>query len=341
MADRRSPLHCGFGAQARSASDQLRTKHGSRGQSFRAVYDPSNCGPKKIALGHVRGSMNLCASRSQVMEQSNCNIILRGMLGGASLLVLIAAGFAICTANDADAQTADAGGVPVVDYVTKGDTNSGGILVPAPDGNLDVPAPAADYDLPADARSVAEGDTGIGDVGDTDSVLELPQLVDPSSYAVGAPANVNPRPNDSNAALGNAEAVPADSDSVLFDPDDGNQPDDIADNAAADVPYSGAMSNAQDYQDQADNGPVEVYAAPVYVEPAPAYFARMPDPATPLALRARANDQRPIADVLRPHAGGRGHFPVGTETPLFNLRRGQGFVMQRGPMAMAGRGHRR
>src|SRR5580698_9703645 len=79
MADRRSPLHCGFGAQARSASDQLRTKHGSRGQSFRAVYDPSNCGPKKIALGHVRGSMNLCASRSQVMEQSNCNIILRGM----------------------------------------------------------------------------------------------------------------------------------------------------------------------------------------------------------------------------------------------------------------------
>ena len=175
--------------------DRLRTNLERSTVAAGSHFEPYMTHPiadSKIALGRRSGSMKLCASRTQVMDQSKCNITLRGMLGGASLMVLIAAGVAICTANDADAQTADAGGVPVVDYVTKGDTSSGGSLVPAPDGNLDVPAPAADYDVPADARSVADGDTEIGDVDGTDSVLELPQVVDPSSYAVGAPATLTP-----------------------------------------------------------------------------------------------------------------------------------------------------
>jgi hypothetical protein len=171
-------------------------------------------------------------------------------------------------------------------------------------------------------------------------VLELPQVVDPASYAVAAPASANPAQVDSNAALASAEPILAHSDSALPDAGNGGQLGNIADNAATDTPFGGPMSDAQDYQDQASSEPAAVYAAPVYVEPAPAYFARIPDPA-PLALRAGANDQRPIADALRPQTGELGHFQVGTKTPLFNLRRGLGIVMLHGPMATAGRCHRR
>jgi hypothetical protein len=55
------------------------------------------------------------------MEQRNCNIGLREMLGGASLIFLIAAGVPICTANDAYAAAADHGEGPAVDYVAGGD----------------------------------------------------------------------------------------------------------------------------------------------------------------------------------------------------------------------------
>jgi hypothetical protein len=85
---------------------------------------------------------------------------------------------------------------------------------------------------------------------------------------------------------------------------------------------------------------VTVYAAPVYMEPAPAYFVQTPDPA-PLALGAGAYNQRPIANLPRPHAGSLELNEVGTGIRLFNSRVGQGFVMQRRPMAMAGRGHPR
>jgi hypothetical protein len=264
------------------------------------------------------------------MKQGTCNIAFRKMLGGASLIFLIAYGISICTSSDAHAQAAG-GGAPAADYVTTDDGSS--------DGSLDVPAAAADYDVPTDARSVADGGPEIDAAAGNDSVLEVPQVVDPASYAVTAPASANPAPTDSNAALANAEAVLADSDSALSDADDGGQPGSIANNAVVDAPSGGPMSDVQDYQDQADSGPSMVHTAPVYLEPAPAYFARMPDPA-PLAQRAGANDQRPIADVLRPHASGLGQNQVGTGARLFNSRLGQGFPMH-GPRAMAGRGHPR
>jgi hypothetical protein len=265
------------------------------------------------------------------MEQRNCNIAFRGMIGGASLIFLVAAGILICTSKDAYAQATEPGGMPAAEDVTPGDTSS--------DGNLDVPAATADYDAATDARSVAEADPDIGAVAGTDSVLELPQVVDPASYAVAAPAGVNPAPADSNAALASTAAVLPDSDSALSDANDGGQTGSIADNATVDGASSGPMSDAQDYQHPANSGPVMAYAAPVFVEPAPAYHVRMPEPA-PLILRAGANDQRPIADVLRPQAGELRHFQVGTGVRFFNSRRGQGIVIPHGPMAMAGRCHR-
>jgi hypothetical protein len=244
------------------------------------------------------------------MELRNCSIALREMLAGASLIFLIAAGVSVCTASAAYAQAVDGGGAPAMDYVATGDASSDGNLdVPAPEGNLDVSAPAADYDVPAKAGSVADADPETEASAGTDSVLELPQVVDPASYAVAALANANPVPTDSNAPLSDAE--------------DGGQPGSVGANAAADEPSGGSMSEAQDYQDQVDSGPVVVYAAPVYVGPAPRYLAPMPGAASP-TLRARAYGQRPLADVIRPHAGGLGRYQVGTGTRLFNSRLGQG-----------------
>jgi hypothetical protein len=272
------------------------------------------------------------------MEQHNCGIAVREVLGGASLVFLIVAGVSLCTASAGYAQAADGGGAPTVAYVPAG---NGNLDVPPPDGNLDLPAPAADYDVPTDAGSVADADSESEIVASTGSVLELPQVVDPASYAVAALANANPVPTDSNAALANAEAAAlTDSYAPLSDAEDGGQPGSVGDNAAADAPSGGSMSNAQDYQDQSDRSPVVVYAAPVYVEPAPRDLGTMPGPASP-TLRDRAYDQRPIADVLQRHLGGLGRYQVGTGTRLFNSRLGQGFVMPHGPMAMAGWAHLR
>jgi hypothetical protein len=272
------------------------------------------------------------------MELRNCSCVLREVLGGASLIFLIGAGVSLCTASAAYAQAADGGGAPAVVYVATSNAGSDGNLdVPAPEGNLDVSAPAADYDVPTDAGPIADADPETEAGAGTDSVLELPQVVDPASYAVAVRANANPVSTDSNATLANAEAALTDSDAPLSDADDGGQPGSTADNAAADAPSGGPTSDAQDYQDQADSGPVVVYAAPVYVEVAPTYLV---GPASS-TLRAGAYDQRPIADVLRPHAGGLGRYQVGTGTRLVNSRLGQGFVMAHGPMAMAGWGHAR
>jgi hypothetical protein len=104
------------------------------------------------------------------MEQRNRSIILREVLGGASLILLIAAGVSICTAGGAFGLTADGVGAPAAASVTIDDTSFG--------GNLDVPAPAADYDIPADARPVAGPDPDSQAVVNADNVLELPQVVE-------------------------------------------------------------------------------------------------------------------------------------------------------------------
>jgi hypothetical protein len=222
------------------------------------------------------------------MEQYNCSIAVREVLGGASLVFLIVAGVSLCTASAGYAQAADGGGAPTVAYVPAGNGNSdgnldapppdGNLAIPAPGGNLDVPAPAADYDVPTDAGSVADADSESEIVASTGSVLELPQVVDPASYAVAVLANANPVPSDSNATLANAEAALADSYAPLSDAEDESQPGSEGNNAAADAPSGGSMSDAQDYQDQADGSPVVVYAAPVYVEPVARDLATMPGP---------------------------------------------------------------
>jgi hypothetical protein len=276
------------------------------------------------------------------MELRNYSIAVREVLAGASLIFLIAAGVSLYAPQAANAQAVDGDGAPAMDYVATGDGSSDGNLdVPAPEGNLDVSAPAADYDIPATAGPVADADPETEVSAGTDSVLELPQVVDPASNAVAALANANPVPTDSNATLANAEAALTDSNAPPSDAEDGGQPGGVGDNAAADAaPSGGSMNDAQDYQDQADRGPVVVYAEPVYVEPAPRYLAPMPGPAYP-TLRAGAYDQWPIADVLRPHAGGLRRYQVGTGTRFFNSRLGRGFVMPHGPMAGARWAHSR
>jgi hypothetical protein len=222
------------------------------------------------------------------MDQRNCRIAVRKVLGGASLVFLIVASVSLCTAIAAYAQAADGSGGPTMAYVPTGNGSSDSNLdVPAPDSNLDIPAPAADYDVPTDAGSVADADSESEIVAGTGSVLELPQVVDPASDAIAALANANPVPTDSNAALANAEAALTDSNAPRSGAEDGDQPGSVGDNAAADEPSGGSMSEAQDYQDEADSGPVVVYAAPVYVGPTPRYLAPMRGAASP-TLRAGA-----------------------------------------------------
>jgi hypothetical protein len=295
---------------------------------FRGIYD--RCKSLDInqdrPWASVRGSVRLCVSRSLAMDQRNCRVAVRKVLDGASLVFLIVAGVSLCTAMAAYAQAADGSGGPTMAYVPTGNGSSDSNLdVPAPDGNLDIPAPAADYDVPTDAGSVADADSDSESeiVAGTGSVLELPQVVDPASDAISALANANPVPTDSNATLASAEAALTDSNAPRSGDEDGGQPGSVGDNAVADEPSGGSMSEAQDYQDEADSGPVVVYAAPVYVGPTPRYLAPMRGAASP-TLRAGAYDQRPITDVLRPHAGGLGRYQVGTGTRLFNSRLGQG-----------------
>jgi hypothetical protein len=49
--------------------------------------------------------------------------------------------------------------------------------------DLDVPAPNTDYYVPSSDRSAAVADPVTEGVADTNSVLELPQVVDPADYA--------------------------------------------------------------------------------------------------------------------------------------------------------------
>jgi hypothetical protein len=261
--------------------------------------------------------VRLFVLQAEAMELRNCSIALLEVLAGASLIFLIAAGVSVCTASAAYAQAVDGGGAPI-DYLATSDASS--------EDNLDVPAPAADYDVPAKAGSVADADPEVEASAGTDSVLELPQVVDTDSYAV--------------ATLANAEVVLTDSNAPLSDAEDGGQLGSVGDNAATDAPSGASMNDAKDYQDQADRGPVVVYAEPVYAEPAPRYLAPMAGPSYS-TLRAGAYDQRSIADVLRPHASGLRRYQVSTGTRLFNSRLDRGFVMPHRPMAGARWAHSR
>jgi hypothetical protein len=138
----------------------------------------------------------------------------------------------------------------------------------------------------------------------------------------------------------NSGAALTGSDSALSGAGDGGQLGTISDNAEADAPSGGPSDDTQGYQEQTGSGPVLVYDAPVYAEQTSTYSAPMPS-STFAALPAGAYDRRPVADVFLPPASGRRCYQVGTVARLFNSRRGQGFVMPHGSMAMAGRAHAR
>jgi|HubBroStandDraft_1064217.scaffolds.fasta_scaffold38259_3 hypothetical protein len=182
-------------------------------------------------------------TRSRATDLRSYRIAFREVLGGASLIFVIAATVSFCTEGAAHAQAADYDApAPVVDY--------------------DFPAPVADYDLPADAATAADADPDSGADPDTDSrVLEIPQVADPARLAVAAP------PSSAPASTGDGD--------WLSNADDDVDPGSISDDAKIDTPPDGPIGDAQDYQDQEYAGAVEVYP-PVYLAPAPTYVAPMP-----------------------------------------------------------------
>ena len=99
------------------SGSQLGTKRRrDRVPRFRGIYDrcKSLDTNQDRPLASVRGSVRLCVSRSLAMDQRNCRIAVREVLGGASLIFLIVVGVSFCTVSAAYAQATDGGGAPTV-----------------------------------------------------------------------------------------------------------------------------------------------------------------------------------------------------------------------------------
>jgi hypothetical protein len=254
---------------------------------------------------------------------------------GSFALISAASIFPVLLARTATAQSrsfasatveADSEGAPLAD-----DT--------APAATMDRPAPSADYDLPADAsaspdKAAADAPASSGATSETsnDSVLEIPQVINPSLYAACA-----------------ATAVA----------DGSGMDDDAVDELAADMPAasaddSGASSgsdaqatlddetgDAQDYADQDDEtgggGPVVVYAAPIYI---PQYVVSpppfvSPPPPQPYAVN---NHQLPMYSALMnrtlPMYSGLnavpGRYGTAGGSRLWASHLGQGFMIHGG-----------
>jgi hypothetical protein len=223
------------------------------------------------------------------------------------------------------------------------DADSDGAPLPADDtapaATMDRPAPSADYDLPADASAApdkaggdASASSGATSETSNDSVLEIPQIINPSIYA-------------SRAAAAVADGSGID--------------DDAVDQLAADMPAasapgdSGASSgsggqaavddetgDAQDYADQDDEtgggGPVVVYAAPIYV---PQYVVAPPPIVSPPQPYTVNNRQLPMYSALTnrslPMYSGLNAVPgrygtVGGGSRLWASHLGQGFMIHGG-----------
>jgi len=197
-----------------------------------------------------------------------------------------------------------------------------------PTDNIDRPAPSADYDKPAEADTTTPAvDAGSDDTTD-EQVLELPQVIDPASYAA-----VSYAPASHAAAVAPSSGDDADGSADLPDVVVSNPPADPQDNpddqaAAADA--AGDTGDVESYVDQANDsggGPVVVYAVPAYVPVYPVTIQAnaLPQPYTGLpmysALSSRTLPMYSGLGPVAPVTPGRYNIPSGSR--LWNSPLGQ------------------
>jgi hypothetical protein len=258
--------------------------------------------------------------------------ILRELLSSLCVILLVTLTVSVVAPRLAAAQTPTADDGSVAAIAVDDD----------PTDNIDRPAPSADYDRPAEAAASAPAaDTGPDDATD-EQVLELPQVIDPASYAVVsyAPASHVPAvgPSSADDADGSADLP----DVIVSNPQADSQDD--PDNQAAEANAAGDADDAQSYVDQGNDGgggPVVVYAAPAYVPmyPVTTQANALPQPHTGLPMySALSYHLLPMYSGLGPVAPSRYNVPGGSR--LWNSPIGQGFGMARGS-AMGGFSHAR
>jgi len=287
---------------------------------WRAIY---------TVLGYsLPGAMRVCAMR--VWKYSS---ILRELLKSVSATILIALTVSVFAARPvaAHAPAADDGTVAAV------------AAEEDPADNIDRPAPSADYDKPADvAASAPDADVEPDDATD-EQVLELPQVIDPASYATVsyAPASHVPAvaPSSAGDADGSADlpdAVVSNRPSDGQDDPDGEAAQSNPDGDAAQSNPAGDADDVQSYADQGNDGgggPVVVYAAPAYVPmyPVTTQANALPQPYTGLPMYSALSYRTlPMYSGLAPVTPGRYYVPGGSR--LWNSPIGQGFGMARGSM---------
>jgi hypothetical protein len=273
------------------------------------------------------------------MRAPNYSSILRELLGSLPVTLLVTLTISVFAPRLVAAQTPATDDGTVAAIAADDD----------PTDNIDRPAPSADYDKPAEAAASAPAaDPGSDDTAD-EQVLELPQVIDPASYATVSYAPASRMPVVAASSAGDADGSADLPDVVVSNPPADSQDD--PDDQAVEANAAGDADDAQSYVDQDSNGgggPVVVYAAPIYVpmypvttqatqanpvpQPLPQAHAGLP------MYSALSYRLLPMYSGLGPVAPGRYNVPGGSR--LWNSRIGQGFGMPRGSM-MGGFSHAR
>lgn len=244
------------------------------------------------------------------------NSILRELISSFSVTLFVGVIASVCSPRPAAAQSSAADSSTVAAIAADDD----------PADNIDRPAPSVDYDQPAEAAATARGPDAEPDDSTDDQVLELPQVIDPATYATVSSA---PAPSSADAADGSADPADVAVSNLPTAPQ--SDPNDQSAQATAD-----ADDDAQSYADQDDDGsgPVVVYAAPVYVPvyPASTQADPPPEPNTTRLPMYSALSYRllPMYSGLGPVGPGRYNVPGGSR--LWDSPLGQGFGMARSSM---------
>jgi hypothetical protein len=278
------------------------------------------------------------------MTEWKYNLIFRELLGAFGITLAVILSMSVCCPRPAAAQSSVSGDDGTVATIAADED---------PADNIDRPAPSADYDRPAEAAATAPAadadadgaspDSATGttlDSGTDDQVLELPQVINPASYASAsyAPASYADTAPPASAAANSSSADDADGSAdpaavVMSSPPNNLQGD--TDDQSADA--SGEAGDVQSYVDQTNDGtsgPVVVYAAPVYVPmyPVPTQTTPLPQPYTtglPM-YSGLSNRTLPMYSGLGPVAPYR--YSVNGGSRLWGSPIGQGFGMARGMM---------